>query len=314
MKTVNITEENSGERIDKFLVKELFLNEKISRGEIIRLINNGKVLVNRKEIKPSYILKENDKLDVFENIKKENELRSNENIKLEIIFEDENIIVVDKPAGISVHEVDFEKNDALVNGLLKKFPEIRSVGEDLLRPGIVHRLDKETSGLVVIARNQKTFLTLKEKFKNRKIEKKYLAVVWGHIFPKRGIIEKPIARASTYKKQVIAGKKTKTKIRPAITEYQVLKSEGNFDWVEAIPKTGRMHQIRVHLFSLGHPIVGDKKYHLKNVLEIAGLNRHLLHAKSIKFELFGKKYEFLSEIPREFPKWNDGVDEKTKDR
>ncbi|MFZ5982283.1 MAG: RluA family pseudouridine synthase [Patescibacteria group bacterium] len=300
MKNIIISRQNLGERIDKFLMRELFSNGEISRGEIIRLINSGKVLVNQKETKPSYILKENDELCILDIIQKEKKLKANQNIKIEIIFEDKNIIVINKPAGLSVHGVDFEKDDTLVSALIGKFPEIRSVGEDLLRPGIVHRLDKDTSGVMVIARNQKTFEELKRKFKSREIKKKYVAWVHGHIDPREGVIDKPIARASTYKKQVIAGKKTETKIRGAITEYQVLKSVGDFDLVEARPKTGRMHQIRVHLFSIGHPIVGDKLYKLKKRPSVPGVKRQLLHAKELDFELFGQKHEFQSAIPKDF--------------
>ena len=300
MKNIIISRQNLGERIDKFLMRELFSNGEISRGEIIRLINSGKVLVNQKETKPSYILKENDELCILDIIQKEKKLKANQNIKIEIIFEDKNIIVINKPAGLQAHPGSRNEKDTLVNGLLHKFPEIRSVGEDLLRPGIVHRLDKDTSGVMVIARNQKTFEELKRKFKDREVEKKYVALVYGHIIPKVGVIEKPIARASTYKKQVIAGKKTETRIRGAITEYRVLKSVGDFDLVEARPKTGRMHQIRVHLFSIGHPIVGDKLYKIKKCLSVPSVKRQLLHAKELNFELFGQKYEFNVDPAEEF--------------
>lgn len=298
-----IEEKEANQRIDKFLKKEFFLNEPISRGEIIRIIKEGRVLIDGEKIKPSYVLKAGDSVEIidFEKINAEKkELISNSKIKFEIVFENENIVIIEKPAGLSVHGSNFDDKNTLVNGLLDKFPEILGVGEDPLRPGIVHRLDKETSGLMVIARNQKTFLELKRKFRNHEVEKVYVAVVWGHIFPRTGTIKKPIARAGSYKKQVIAGRKTKTKIREAITEYAVLESGKNVDLVEARPKTGRMHQIRVHLFSLGHPIVGDRLYKLRNLQDKKDFSRHLLHAKSLSFELFGEKYHFESEIPEIF--------------
>jgi len=290
-----ITESNIGSRLDKFLVKEFF---SYTRGEIIRQIKVGNILVNGKKNKPSYILKENDKLEI--NLEKNNtELITNKKIKLEIIFHDENIIVVNKPAGLQVHPDFHEKNDTLANALISKFPEIKNVGEDLLRPGIVHRLDKDTSGIIVVARNQKAFLELKNKFKDREMEKIYWAIVSGKIND-RGVIEKPIARATNYKKQIIAGKKTKTKIRPSVTEYKKVKNVGDYSLVEVSPKTGRMHQIRVHLNSIGHPVVGDKIYRQKNSKSDLSALRQLLHAKSIKFELFGKEYFFQSDIPDDF--------------
>lgn len=310
----------SGSRIDKFLKKEVFFNdEKITRGEIIRLIKSGKILVNDKKAKPSYILKEKDVI-IVERITHNAKLVPNKNLKIEIIYQDENIIVVNKPAGISVHPVKPDESETLVNWLIYKFPEVENVGEDLLRPGIVHRLDKDTSGVIIIAKNQKTFLELKNKFKNREIEKKYWAIVAGSLgklgmlgnlgrLGKLGVIDKPIARASSYKKQVIAGKKTRTKIRPAVTEFRVVRNfrvtrelgkSGEFSLVEVSPKTGRMHQIRVHMNSIGHPVVGDKIYGSKNSKSKISVPRQLLHAKSINFNLFGKNFSFEAKLPDDF--------------
>jgi 23S rRNA pseudouridine1911/1915/1917 synthase len=303
MKKIIINKNNYGIRVDKFLVKEFF---SMTRGEIIRNIKAGKILVNGKIIKPSYILKENYEVEI--NIPEEiQHLAPNKNIKLEIIFEDENIIVINKPAGLQVHPGVKNEKDTLASGLLEKFPEIKNVGEDLLRPGIVHRLDRDTSGVMVVARNQKSFEELKSKFKNREVLKKYLALVWGHINPKEGIIEKPIARAANYRKQVVAGRKTKTKVRPAVTNYKVLKSYQDYDLVEVSPKTGRTHQIRVHLTSIGHPILGDVKYKLKNTPKLNEASRQMLHAQSLEFELFGEKYGFKSKIPEDFKKISAGL-------
>ncbi len=311
MKKIIIEKNNSGGRLDKFLMREFFLDMEISRGEIIRNIKSGKILVNDKIVKPSYILKEKDEIEI-NILKKIDGLMPNKNVKLDIVFQDKNIIAIDKPAGIMMHPGFKNETDTLVNGLIAKFPEIKNVGEDPMRPGIVHRLDKDTSGIIVVARNQKTFESLKDKFKNREISKKYLALVYGHINPEVGTIEKPIARASDYKKQVIASRKTRTKVRPAITKYKVLKKYKDFDLVEVTPMTGRMHQIRVHLTSIEHPIIGDKKYRLKNIVSSRGAQRpacnagasiagrHMLHAKSLEFKLFGKKYSFNSEVPAHF--------------
>lgn len=295
MKNIIIEKNNSDLRIDKFLVKEFF---SYTRGEIIRQIKNGNITINGKGVKPSYILKEGDRLEI--NLEEDNtELIPDKKIKLEIIFQNENIIVVNKPAGMQVHPDSNEKNNTLANALIAKFPEIESVGEDPMRPGIIHRLDKDTSGIMVIARNQKTFEELKNKFKNREIEKKYWAIVYGRVEKNDGIIDKPLARATTYRKQVVAGKKTQTKIREAVTYYKVLKNWDSSSLLEVAPKTGRTHQIRVHLTSVGHPIVGDKVYKAKNIklLETA---RQMLHAKSIKFSLFEEDFSFEAPIPEDF--------------
>ncbi len=301
MKKITISPKNSGQRIDKFLTQEFFCNEK-SRGEIIRLIKEGKVIVGRKKIKPSYVLKEGDEVEVKET-KKNSKIKPNEKIFFEVIFKNDDFIIIDKPAGLAVHPVDFESEDTLVNGLVAKFPEIENVGDDPLRPGIVHRLDRETSGVMIVARNQESFELLKKSFKNREVQKKYLALVWGNLEKKKDTIKKPIARSSDYKKQVIAGKKTKTKVREAVTEYEVKNRFPNFDLVEARPKTGRMHQIRVHFFSIGHPVVGDKKYKLKKISDSSSPKRQLLHAKEIRFFLRGKEYSFQSELPSDFEKY-----------
>ena len=307
-----ITKENSGGRIDKFLV-ELAKKKKelknLSRADFARAIKNGEILVNDKRVKQSYVLKNGDKMRVPSPLtplpKGEGDLMPNPKVKFKIIYKDENIIAVNKPAGLLAHPDFKERKNTLVNGLIAKFPEIKNVGEDLARPGIVHRLDKDTSGVMVIARNQKSFKELKKLFKNRKVRKRYLAVIYGKLKNKSGVIEKSLARAGNYKKQVIAGRKTKTKIRLAATEYKVLKEFKGYSLVEARPRTGRMHQVRVHFFSLGHPVAGDKIYKIKSKLKSKQINakRQLLHAGQIKFELLGKKYSFSSPLPSDFGKF-----------
>jgi len=309
MKKIIITKNNSGERTDRFLVREFF---SYTRGEIIRNIKSGNITVNNKTVKPSYILKENDAIEVMKyeayNMKQK-EIIPNAKIKFEIIYQDENIIVINKPAGLQVHPVKSLRdhgaspspNNTLANGLIYKFPEIKTVGDEPEnRPGIVHRLDKDTSGIMLVARNQKTFEALKNKFKNREIQKTYWALVYGKLENKKGLIDAPLARSADYKKQTIARAKTKTKIRPAITEYKVLKEYGDYSLVEVKPKTGRMHQIRVHLSSIGHPILGDEKYRLKNMKAKENIVRHLLCAKKIEFNLNGHNFKFEIKLPEDF--------------
>jgi len=302
MRIIKIEKNNAGIRIDKFLAQEFF---SLSRGRIIKEIKEGKIKVNQEEIKPRYHLKENDESESFISFKREG-IIPNSKIKLDIIYSDENIIVINKPAGIQVHPDSNEKENTIVNGLIAKFPEVESVHDETLgsylRPGIVHRLDKETSGVMVMARNLKAFEELKKLFQDRKVRKKYWAIVYGRLKNRRGIITKPIARAGNYRKQVIAGSKTKTKIRGAVTDYKVLKDFGSYSLLEVSPKTGRMHQIRIHLFSIGHPIVGDKIYRLKNLKDTLPAERQMLHASEINFRLFNDNYKFHAKPPQDFKK------------
>jgi 23S rRNA pseudouridine1911/1915/1917 synthase len=238
-------------------------------------------------------------------------------MKIDILFENSDFLAVNKPAGLLVHGI-FDKygpkrstgrytpgrspapsgaghsEETLVDWILKNYPEIKNIGdmpvhnseagEFPFRPGIVHRLDRETSGVLLIAKNQKTFEYLKGLFQDKKIEKSYEALVWGKIKDEAGVIDKLISiRNGTVKRTVFKGKAP----REAVTEYKVLKiyedAKGSeFSYVLVKPKTGRTHQIRVHFSSIGHPLVGDKLYGKRGSIE--GLGRHFLHAKSIAFD------------------------------
>jgi len=295
-------------RIDKFLKEEIFLNMEMTRGEIIRHIKSGNVLVNGEPVKPSHLLREGDEIAI--NIpEKGMGLVPNEKVEFGIISQDENIIAVNKPAGLQVHPSARNETDTLVNGLLSKFPEIGQVGDaPEIRPGIVHRLDRGTSGVLAVARNQKTFLSLKKKFKDREMKKIYWAVVYG-VPEKTGIIDAPLARAANYKKQIIAGEKTRTTVRAAVTEYATLAASEKYALLEVSPKTGRTHQIRVHLASIGHPIVGDEKYARKIFSDSRGAKRLMLHAGSLEFEMDGQKYRFEAPVPADFEEFlkNSGI-------
>jgi 23S rRNA pseudouridine1911/1915/1917 synthase len=344
-------------RLDKYLTAKF---PQYSRAFLKSQINTGNVLVNGKIVKPSYILKEKDKVKINIVKKAPAVLKPNHNIKLEIIYEDKNIIAINKPAGIAVHPAQPECRDTIVNALLAYYPLIKDVGDmPEFRPGIVHRLDKDTSGIMVVAKNQKTFDWLKKQFAERKIEKKYIALVYGKIKEEKGIISKPIGKTKDFRKRTTISLKTQ---KEAITYFRVLKhiylspsvegeikrgccskstplrpkehlpsSDGregregegktkqhlpptpssteeggeNFYYtlIEAEPKTGRTHQIRVHLASVGHPIVGDALYGFKNQTLPQGLQRHFLHASSLKFSLFdGKIIELKSELPEDLKK------------
>jgi 23S rRNA pseudouridine1911/1915/1917 synthase len=224
-------------------------------------------------------------------------------MKIPVIYSDRDLLVVNKPAGILMHGIAHAKSgeDTLADWLLKNYPEVRAVGDDPInRPGIVHRLDKETSGVVLVARNQRTFDYLKSLFQNHLIQKTYLALVYGKLSDKQGVINKPIGiKSGSVKRSVLSSKMRKS----AITEYRVkdyLTIDGKeYSLAEVTPKTGRTHQIRVHLASIGHPVMGDKLYGGKRG-KLEGLNRQFLHAQSIEFTApSGERLKFEAELPKE---------------
>jgi 23S rRNA pseudouridine1911/1915/1917 synthase len=314
MEKITIGIENVGKRLDKFLAEEFFL---YSRGEVVDNIKKGFVLVNSRQPKPSYKLEENDEIEIAGFDGQQKKLLPNDKIKLEIIFEDKNILVINKPTGLQVHPSECAQTDTLTNALIAQYPEISEVHDETvdayLRPGIVHRLDKDTSGVMVIAKSKNVFDELKKLFKDRNIEKKYLAVVKGVMESESGTIDKPLARSAGFSKQLIARENTKTKVRQAVTNYKVIEQYENFALLEVFPKTGRMHQIRVHLASLGHPIVGDLIYGSKtskNKKEVL-VKRQLLHAKSLAFELDGKHCDFEAKMPQDFAQFLARLKEKS---
>ena len=229
---------------------------------------------------------------------------------LKIVFENQDIIVINKPANLTVHPVKKlngtsptkpEQDNTLVNQLLAYYPEIKDVGEDSLRPGIIHRLDKDTSGLIIIAKNNKAFEYLKKQFQERKVIKRYLALVHGKVKDEKGTITKSISlsKKDHLKRSALLDEKSK----PAWTEYQVKKYFNNYTLLEVAPKTGRTHQIRIHLASIGHPIIGDKQYKFKRQIDPKNLNRQFLHASYLKFKLpNGKIAEFKSKLPQDLEK------------
>lgn len=207
---------------------------------------------------------------------------------LKILYEDKNLIAINKPAGMLVHPTNISKEKTLVDFLFKKYPEIKKVGDDPEnRPGVVHRLDKDTSGVIVIARNQKSFEYLKSLFQKHEIKKTYIALVWDKVDPQKGIINKPIGiKPGTIKHTVHGGRM----IKEAITEYEVIKrlkltdktgKEEIFSLVKVMPQTGRTHQIRVHFAAIHHSIIGDPIYGKKG--NPFGLERQFLHAQSLEF-------------------------------
>ncbi len=227
------------------------------------------------------------------------------NSKLKIIFEDSNILVVDKPAGIVVSPTGKTKEKTLIDLAIKEGLELKKAGKKP-RYGLVHRIDKETSGILLIAKNNEILKFLQGQFKKRKVLKKYLALVSGKVKISSREIKTQIGRANRNgKKQKVylsRGPKSKGK-REAITRYKILEEFDKYTLLEVFPKTGRKHQIRVHLSYINHPVIGDKKYGFKNQLSPKGLNRMFLHASLLKINVSEKEErEFKSPLPKELNK------------
>lgn len=234
-------------------------------------------------------------------------------IPLNIVYEDEDVAVLNKQAGVSVHPSINEPSGTLVNALIAKYPELIGVGEDQIRPGVVHRLDKDTSGLLVVAKNQKTFEFLKKEWQDGKVIKKYLALVCGHFKSESGKIESELVRSpKEFRKRIIVKPGKNALVgKLAITNYRVIKKYHDFSLVEVSPKTGRMHQIRVHMASVGHPVAGDKIYGGNKPARHAsqgdaggkiteGITRQFLHAYYLSFSLpSGRKLALEADLPED---------------
>jgi len=322
---MTITEADVAIRLDAFLAKK---SDDRSRGDIIRAIKAGNILVNGVVVKPHYKLHNEDVITIthVDAVQKQ-ELVPNEDISLDIIDENDHFLVINKESGLQVHPSTRGETDTLANGLLAHYPAIKDVGDDLLRPGIMHRLDKDTSGLMVIAKDQEAYEVLKEAFKMRKVQKIYVALVWRGFDKKEGIIDAPIARAKSYTKQKVAHGKFGGDAKDATTLYSVTKefifestkkSDASIiSLVEVQPKTGRMHQIRVHFAHIQHPLVGDTKYCTKNeyyqnrhffeTLQTDDLHTFFLHASKLAFTLHEKEYKYELPLPRPFKTYIDSL-------
>jgi len=270
------------QRIDLYLKNKL---SDISRSKIVSLLKQGKILVNEKKVKPSFILKGGEKILINFHEEKKELIPLPLEREPEILYEDKNYLVINKPAGILVHPNLKNLNQPTISSwLIFKWPNLKGVGEDPLRPGIVHRLDKETSGVLAIAKNNQSFFHLKEQFQKRLVKKEYLTLVWGNIKKDSGEINIPLtySKKSPFRRKISDFKSSKKSLS-AITYYKVIKRFKDFALLKVIPKTGRTHQIRVHLASLGFPVVGDKEYGPKNRRLPFTLNRQFLHAIKISF-------------------------------
>lgn len=286
--------ETGGERLDVFLADQ---RSGLSRSRIRRLIDDGQVTVDCRPGKASTRLAAGQKVILELPQPSPAELRP-WNIPLSVVFEDEDLIVIDKPAGMTVHPAPGNEDHTLANAVLSHAPAIEGIGGER-RPGIVHRLDKDTSGLIVVAKNERAHAHLSDQFKNREVGKVYLALVVGHPSPPEADIDAPIGR-HPHDRQRMAIVSTG---RPAITRYRVVASYSRSTLVEARPRTGRTHQIRVHLASVGYPVVGDAIYGRP----AEGLSRQFLHAFRLAFAhpASGENVRFTAELPADLRSYLD---------
>jgi 23S rRNA pseudouridine1911/1915/1917 synthase len=262
---------DAGKRLDYYLREQL---PQYSRARLQSWIEEGRVLVDGSPAKSSYQLKGNERIQV-EPAELPPLKATPEDLPIEILYEDSDVIAVNKPAGMVVHSGAGNHSGTLVNAVLHRFGKLSTVGGDL-RPGIVHRLDRFTSGVILIARTDAAHRNLSEQFASRQVEKIYVALVHGHVKKDQGRIDSPIARDPIARIRMTA---RLARGRQAITSYQVLKRFENFTLLEVKIGTGRTHQIRVHLASIGHPVAGDKLYGAP----ASELIRYFLHARQIAF-------------------------------
>lgn len=288
-----ITNDFDGMRIDKAI--SIILPD-MSRAYIQSILKNKSVFVNDKLILKSYKVNCGDVIDIVKPEIRELSAEA-QNIPVEIIYEDDDLLVVNKPKGMVVHPAPGNYDSTLVNALMYHCKGRLSDINGVIRPGIVHRIDKDTSGLLIVAKNNFAHEKLAEQIKAHSFKRQYTAIVYGHIKNSKGIVNAPIGRNPKDRKKMCVTDKNS---REAITEYEVLEEYNGFSLVRLTLKTGRTHQIRVHMAYIGHPVAGDAVYGPKNV--ITSLNGQCLHAGLIGFihPRDGRYIEFTSDLPEYF--------------
>ncbi len=288
LKVVSLVVDKPGTRLDKYASERY---PELSRTQIQKLIGDGYIKVNDRVAKAGLKLNAGDRLSISLPPATPSSLVP-EAIPLNIIYEDDDLLVIDKPAGLTVHPAPGHPSHTLANAVLSHFSGLPDSG-DSLRPGIVHRLDKDTSGVMLVAKNNAAQLSLANQFKARSVVKAYLVLVKGHLTPEDGIIEAPIGRDRRHRKRMAVVAEGKG--REARTQYHVLDYTGNYTLLEVRTETGRTHQIRVHLAAIGYPVVGDKVYGAKSVY----LSRQFVHASRLGFTLpsTDEYVEFTSDLP-----------------
>ena len=294
---IEVLEEDDGSRIDKVLTTS---RPDLSRTQIQQWIRDGDILVNEKKVKPNYRVKAGNLLTLEEPELEELDIIA-ENLDLEIVYEDRDVLVVNKRRGMVVHPAKAHASGTLVNGLMHHCTDLSGIN-GVLRPGIVHRTDKDTSGLLMVAKNDKAHISLVNQLVAKSVKRVYTALVHGHIAHDKGTIDAPIGRDQRDRQSMTVTDKGKD----AITHFRVIERFGDYTLVECTLETGRTHQIRVHLKYIGHPLVGDPKYGLKETIEFGG---QVLHAGTLGFKHpeTHEYMEFTKEPPADFMKLIDNI-------
>jgi len=299
-----VQKEFENERLDKFLVKEF---PQYSRSYLQKNIREGKIKVKGEIVEPNCRLEAGDIVEAKIKPPEKISLEPDPSILLDIVYQDNNLIVINKPSGLVVHAGVKNPKNTLVNALLSHYPGIKEVGDEpALRPGIVHRLDKDVSGLMIIAKNNKTFQYLKKQFKQKKVKKVYTALVWGGFKKEKGGTDLPIAQNPKNPAKMVVVRDSKNelaqKAQTALTKFEVIKRFDNLALIRVYLKTGRRHQIRVHFKSLSHPLINDRLYGNRNQKTL-GSGRIFLHSTQLEFSHpSGKKMRFTSPLPAELKK------------
>lgn len=302
MKEYIVSQEEKGKRLDTYIPS---VDTDITRTSAQRLIEDGNILVNGKNAKVSYKIQENDKISVEIPEPKQMELKA-QNIPIEIIYEDSDIIVVNKPKGMVVHPANGNPDGTLVNAIMAICKDSLSGIGGEIRPGIVHRIDKDTSGLLIVAKNDNAHVKMSEQIKNHEVKKTYIALVRGVFKENEATIDMPIGRSTSDRKKMAVNKNGKN----AITHIKVLKRFDKYTLLQVNIETGRTHQIRVHLSHIGYPIVGDYTYsNGKNEFDVIG---QCLHAQKLEFKHPITQKDMCLEA--ELPQYFKDILDKLKDR
>lgn len=287
-KVFSLTVDEPGVRLDKYVTEH---HPEFSRTQVQKLIGDGHIKVNDKPARAGLKLNTGDRVTINLPPPAPGTLTPEE-IPLNILYEDDDLLVIDKPAGLTVHPAPGHPSHTLVNAILSHLSGLPDT-DDWQRPGIVHRLDKDTSGVMLVAKNSTAHSNLTDQFKSRSVVKVYRVLVAGHLTPESGIIEAPIGRDPRRRQRMAVVAESRG--RESRTEYQVIEYKGSYTLLEVKPETGRTHQIRVHFAAIGYPVAGDKVYGVKSPY----LSRQFVHASRLGFTLpsTGDYVEFSSPLP-----------------
>lgn len=298
---LKLIEDDIGTRIDTVIAER----EKISRSAGAKLVESGMVLVNSQKVAKNYKIRENDVIEVFHPEVEAYDVEA-QDIPLDIVYEDDDIIVINKKKGMVVHPAAGNPDGTLVNALLYHCGDSLSGIGGVARPGIVHRIDKDTSGLLVVAKNDKAHVLLSEQLKSHEVNRVYHAIVIGNLRELYGTVDAPIGRHPVDRKKMAVIKNEGYTSRDAVTHYRVIKRFNGFDYIQCVLETGRTHQIRVHMAYLGHPLLGDEVYG-GNKTRFQSLHKDCIHGQCLHAKELHLTHPttnmictFTSELPDDF--------------